>query len=66
MKTKQYLYKMFMEHDKEFLSRKIDNESAYKAWDEQIDVAKKISLVAGVFAISGVFTCIYLLIKVLA
>ena len=66
MKTKEYLYNMFMEHDKDFLSRKIDNESAYKAWNEQIDVAKKITILAGVFAISSFFAGIYLLVKVLA
>ena len=66
MRTKKYLYNLFVEHDKDFLTRKVDNETAFKAWNEQVDVAKKIALVAGIFSISAVFACVYLLFKVLA
>ncbi|MDG9967498.1 hypothetical protein N7638_05600 [Achromobacter mucicolens] len=66
MRTKNYLYNLFIEHDKEFLGRKIDNETAFKAWNEQVDVAKKIALVAGIFSITTILACVYLLFKVLA
>ena len=33
---------------------------------EQVDVAKKIALVAGIFSITTILACVYLLFKVLA
>ena len=66
MRTKKYLYNLFIEHDKDFLNRKVDNETAFKAWNEQVDVAKKIALVAGIFSMTAVLACVYLLFKVLA
>ena len=66
MKTQTVLNKMFIEQEKDFLNSKITNESAYKAWDEQADISKKMAIAVGTLSVSIVLVCIFLLIKVLA
>ena len=65
MKSNSILNQMFVEQDKDFLNEKITNQSAYKAWDEQADISRKMAIALGALSVSIVFVCIYLLIKVL-